>query len=311
MTKYDIIYTKLDKRWGVMQAYHENEKSRLSENKIFFIKNTVSEPSAMARLHWHNSYELLYVRRGYGEQQINSEKIRFKPGDAVIIRPGDIHTTYATSEGGAEIDVLQFIGEYFGDKETELSSLKSSVIETPDDEVRRLFDRILGCIEGEKNGVRNVLPIVNTEAKPGGASDKTALSGGGSALLLNGAVFMLCGLLSGYCKGITPLTVRSEFAETVCQYVSVADDIRLETVSRYFGYSAEHFSRRFHAETGASYKYYCERIKMQKFLDLLGESEASVELIAEKVGYSDASSFTRAFKRIYGITPGAYKRLKR
>ena len=125
-----------------MQVYHENEKGRLSENKIFFIKNTVSEPSAMARLHWHNSYELLYVRRGCGEQQINSERIRFKPGDAVIIRPGDIHTTYATSEGGAEIDVIQFIGEYFGGREAELYSLKSSVIETPGDEVRRIFDRI-------------------------------------------------------------------------------------------------------------------------------------------------------------------------
>jgi AraC-like DNA-binding protein len=28
------------------------------------------------------------------------------------------------------------------------------------------------------------------------------------------------------------------------------------------------------------------------------------------LGYSDESSAIRAFKRIYGITPGAYKKLK-
>ena len=267
-----------------MQVYHENERAVLSEDKIFFIKNAVSEPSAMARLHWHNSYELLYVRSGYGEQQINSERIRFKPGDAVIIRPGDIHNTYALSEGGAEIDVLQFIGEYFGGREAELYSLKSGVIETNNGEVSDIFEKICGY------------------------TDKKADTADGS-LVLVGLVYMLCGIMSGYCKGVKPHAVRSEFAETVCLHVAEADDIRLETVSRYFGYSAEHFSRRFHAETGVSYKYYCERIKMQKFQSLLGDSKVSVEQIAEMVGYSDASSFTRAFKRIYGITPGAYRRL--
>lgn len=282
MTKYDIIYTKLDKSEEKMQAYHENEGQRLSGKRIYFTKNTVREPSAMAMLHWHNSYELLFVRRGYGEQQINQKKLNFKSGDAVVIRPGDIHTTYAFSQDGCEIDVIQFIDDYFGERAELISDVKSCVIEDADVETVRLFDRIA---ENTRDGARD-------------------------SLILSGELFTLCGKIAERCEGKESVGGRTEFAEAVCRHVGSASDTGLKAVSSFFGYSAEHFSRRFHKEVGVSYKYYCERIKMQKFIGLLEKNEQSVQQIAEQSGYSDASSFARAFKRIYGCTPGAYRALK-
>ncbi|MMZ71658.1 DNA-binding transcriptional regulator AraC [compost metagenome] len=44
---------------------------------------------------------------------------------------------------------------------------------------------------------------------------------------------------------------------------------------------------------------------------LLLNSDLSQQDIALKVGYANAISFGRVFKRIVGITPGDYRRLKR
>ena len=266
-----------------MNAYHEKEAARLSENTVVSIKNIVDEPGPMTQLHWHNSYEILYVRYGSGKQQINSKTFQFIPGSVTILLPGDIHTTIATSQDGCEIDVLQFMGTYFSPKEEFLYDLKSTVIDVPDKEVLGLFDKIYQHVHGTSKG---------------------------EFLIVSGAVSMLCGILSEQCQSAVSVVKRTDFARNVCQYLGDTDDIKLERVSQYFGYSPEHFSRRFHADMGISYKHYCERVKMQRALDFFDKSHASLGEIAEALGYSETSSFIRAFKRIYGTTPGNYRRMR-
>lgn len=266
-----------------MQVYYETEPAQLSDEKIYFIKSITENPSVVRRMHWHNSYEILYVRRGSGEQRINSKVFDFSPGSATVICPGDIHTTVATSSEGYEIDVLQFVGEYFDRRQKILFELKSTVLNGKNEEICELFDKIRKHVsEGDTR----------------------------ENLFLAGAVFMLCGILSERCKTTEMVAKKTKFAQEVCQYLSAATDMSLSKVSQTFGYSSEHFSRKFHAETGISYKHYCERIKMHRFFTSLDSEDLTLGEVADKLGYSDASSFVRAFKRMYGSSPGAYRRLK-
>lgn len=266
-----------------MKAYHEKESPSLSQSSIRCFKNIVEEPKIMARPHWHNSYEILYVKRGCGEQYINSKKFSFVPGSITIICPRDVHTTVATSEGGCEIDVLQFVGEYFGEREDMLSSLRSTVTEISDRRIRDIFDIIYKHVN-----------TVHT----------------GEQLILSGMLFTLCGIIIEHCNDSVPIVSKTEFVKQVCKYLNTDKDISLKSVSRIFGYSPEHFSRKFHSELGISYKEYSEGIRMQRFVKLFDDANISLAQIAEMLGYSDESSAIRAFKRIYGITPGAYKKLK-
>lgn len=267
-----------------MQAYHEKEAITLSEQKVVFKKNIVKEPRSMVNPHWHEAYEILYVRYGFGEQQINSKKFAFVPGTVIVIFPGDIHATTATSPNGSEIDVLQFSAEYFGSKKDLLMDLTSSVIENAANEICELFDSI------------------DRHASSIDASER---------LIVSGAVFMLCGILLGYCRNAASVVKMTEFVNNACRYLRDHDDISLEAAAQYFGYSHEHFSRKFHAELGISYKHYCEKIKMQKFMKACEGNIGSLAEIADTLGYSDTSSFIRAFKRIHGITPGTYRKLKK
>ena len=267
-----------------MQAYREERSSILAEKKIRLFKNVVKKPSVMVENHWHDSYEILFVKDGFGDQQINAQKFTFGPGSVIVVRPGDIHATVATSLAGCEIDVLQFVQEYFDEREDLLTDLTSSVTDTDNEEIYSLLE----CI------------------KKYAESDKTS-----DELILSGAMFMLCGMLLRNCHNSTAVVKATSFTHEVYQYLRNSDDIKLESVAQRFGYSPEHFSRKFHTDSGISYKHYCEKIKMQQILRALEDDVIPLSEIAYRLEYSDTSSFVRAFKRIYGITPGAYRRLKK
>lgn len=59
---------------------------------------------------------------------------------------------------------------------------------------------------------------------------------------------------------------------------------------------------------GVSVGEYLTRYRMTRAKDLLLNTDDSVQLIAEKVGYASASAFTRAFHARAGRSPGQYRR---
>ncbi len=50
---------------------------------------------------------------------------------------------------------------------------------------------------------------------------------------------------------------------------------------------------------------------MERARQLLRESSQPVDIIASSLGYSDASNFSRAFRRWQGMTPALYRRRER
>lgn len=59
---------------------------------------------------------------------------------------------------------------------------------------------------------------------------------------------------------------------------------------------------------GVTVGEYLTRYRMTRAKDLLLNSEDSIQLIAEKVGYSSASAFIRTFHTKTGYSPGQYRR---
>ncbi|MFT5760565.1 MAG: AraC-like DNA-binding protein [Oleiphilaceae bacterium] len=60
-------------------------------------------------------------------------------------------------------------------------------------------------------------------------------------------------------------------------------------------------------ESNTSYKMLLESERKRVALSQIKKTEVTIEELAEKLGYSDASSFSRAFKRWYGVSPKHYK----
>jgi transcriptional regulator GlxA family with amidase domain len=67
-------------------------------------------------------------------------------------------------------------------------------------------------------------------------------------------------------------------------------------------------ARRFAAATGQSPHAYLQGLRLDAARALLEVGDLTVQSIASQVGYGDVSSFSRLFREVVGLSPGAYRR---
>jgi AraC-like DNA-binding protein len=87
-----------------------------------------------------------------------------------------------------------------------------------------------------------------------------------------------------------------------------AEQWTVERLAREVGMSRSAFAARFTQLVGEAPLLYLTRWRMTQAAELLRERDESVPAIAERVGYSNATAFTKAFARVEGVGPGAYRR---
>jgi transcriptional regulator GlxA family with amidase domain len=81
----------------------------------------------------------------------------------------------------------------------------------------------------------------------------------------------------------------------------------VDEMVRASGLAPRTFKRRFKAATNHAPIAYVQRIRVERAKRLLETSDEPIEEISWAVGYEDAASFRRLFKRLTGLTPGAYR----
>lgn len=87
--------------------------------------------------------------------------------------------------------------------------------------------------------------------------------------------------------------------------------ITLEDTSAAVGMSRFHFSRVFHAATGATFTEYLCAERIRKAKELLADPALPMKRICELAGFSDPAYFSSAFRRREGMSPSEYRSLAR
>jgi len=77
--------------------------------------------------------------------------------------------------------------------------------------------------------------------------------------------------------------------------------------AEHFQVSASTLQKRMSTACGKSFSTYVESIRMKQAQQLLRETTDTVQEIAEAVGYVNANSFYKAYKRCFGETPLSYR----
>lgn len=67
------------------------------------------------------------------------------------------------------------------------------------------------------------------------------------------------------------------------------------------------FLRRFKNAIGVTPIEYCRTIRIARAREFLEGSNTPLKIVAETLGYTDSSAFTRAFRRSCGVPPGIYR----
>ena len=78
-------------------------------------------------------------------------------------------------------------------------------------------------------------------------------------------------------------------------------------VAEQFHISPPTLQKRMNSCTGKSFSAYVETIRMEKAQQMLRDTSATVQEIAGAVGYINANSFYKAYKRCFGEPPLTYR----
>ena len=100
--------------------------------------------------------------------------------------------------------------------------------------------------------------------------------------------------------------VVGEAQEWLASHFSVASPVE-EMVKR-SGLAERTFKRRFSQATGFAPIDYVQRLRIEDAKRRLERTDAPADEISWKVGYEDPAFFRRLFKRLTGLTPGAYRK---
>lgn len=80
----------------------------------------------------------------------------------------------------------------------------------------------------------------------------------------------------------------------------------LVKISEEFGISKTYFSHMFKEKTGVNFSTYLENVRMNEAVRLIREGKLSDAELCTALGYTNLTTFRRAFKKVYGLTPNEF-----
>ncbi|ANY68344.1 AraC family transcriptional regulator [Paenibacillus sp. BIHB 4019] len=103
--------------------------------------------------------------------------------------------------------------------------------------------------------------------------------------------------------------IRPDLAAMAIRYIHeyYNKPLTLETIAAALECSEGHLSRLFKNKTGSSPMHYLGQIRTLRTTQLLLRTDATLQEIAESVGFPDAHSLSRSFKKYKGVSPARYR----
>lgn len=89
---------------------------------------------------------------------------------------------------------------------------------------------------------------------------------------------------------------------------NIENNIKLQDVQKYVGYSATYFNALFKKQTGCSPLQYFNRMKMNHACKLLNDTNLRINQICYKLGIEDSLYFSRLFSKTIGVSPSEYRK---
>lgn len=110
------------------------------------------------------------------------------------------------------------------------------------------------------------------------------------------------------------MAVQKQFADPLVQRAvtwmaeRLAQPFSIEAVAEALHVSYRTLNRRFLAVAGQAPLAYLQALRVERAKERLEGTDRDFEAITQEVGYGDAASFRRLFRRLAGLTPAQYRR---
>ena len=272
--------------------YHELEMS----SPFVDTHQDLSYSNAQINLHSHDFYELLFCQRCDGvEYLVEADRYQLRRGDIILLPPGVSHRPILEEQSQKPYEryviwmsreFMNLYGQFFGVSDGDRQK-----------DVRML--RTAGT-KWERIGERFREGIQLAERRDYGWE---AALVGNTVLLLTQVKQMVHDHSVGNMRA-----EKRELLDRLTTYVEnhYSSSINLGDLSRRFYVSESTVSHLFKQKMGVSFYRYVTQRRLIAAKTLIREAR-SLEDVSRQVGFSDYSTFYRAFRQEYGISPRQYR----
>ncbi|CAM4246587.1 helix-turn-helix domain-containing protein [Paenibacillus alkaliterrae] len=116
------------------------------------------------------------------------------------------------------------------------------------------------------------------------------------------------GRLTVLCKGRQYHRLMKEIREYIEQHFA-NPELSLDYLSDKFSINAKYLSQLFKEEFGENFLDFLADVRIQHAKKWLVEQQDSIQDVGERVGYVNAATFRRVFRRVEGLSPVDYRKL--
>ena len=249
-------------------------------------------------VHWHDEFEIIYVRSGFLTVSISGESYIGKTGDAFVVSPGNLHLM------GSQTGTVDYY--------TFLFPLKYISFRTDD-----MLDEKL--LEPLNSGHLMICPRVNDTAKELCEQlikiyeAKNDESESKITTQVRTKIILLQFILEMWERGFVienDKSGRNTIEKEMISYIqqNFMEKISLKEFSEQFHLSEKYISRYFKEHFHITLSQYVTYLRLEHAKQLLQDTDIPVTDVAMQSGYQNVSYFIRSFQKAYAVSPLKYRK---
>ncbi len=250
--------------------------------------------------HTHDFVEFSYVFSGKCVHTVDGADYPTQKGDLIFINYGSVHSI-KTKDKVNYADILikpEYIDKSLEGEENAFSLLRLDDFKKFDEIINR--ENSVVHFQGEE---RERLEMLISWL-----SDEQNKTLPGNNLVLKSAINLFLTMV--FRKMALPMYVEDGISREVLNYIKENSrfNLSMSEVAKMCGYNSAYFSRLFKKNMGANFTEYLLEIRLNDAMEMLKNSDKSIEEIIGITGFSDRTKFYKAFHNKTGMTPKEFRK---
>ena len=249
-------------------------------------------------VHWHDEFEIIYVRSGFLTVSISGESYIGKTGEAFVVSPGNLHLMGSQS-GTVDYYTFLFPLKYISFRtddmldEKLLEPLNSGhlmICPRVKDTAKELCEQLIEIYEAKKDESESK---ITTQVRT--------------------KIILLQFILEMWKKGFVienDTNGRNIVEKEMVSYIqqNFTGKISLKEFGEQFHLSEKYISRYFKEHFHITLSQYVTYLRLEHAKQLLQDTDIPVTDVAMQSGYQNVSYFIRSFQKAYAVSPLKYRK---